>query len=146
MKDTADLRTRDGRKLSRVRVSSTTINNALAYSSYLFPHSIIQMCSTDPSQDCVDDSEPERKRIRLQKAEDKKRRTRQKQSPPFNQPSSVETNGLPSFLIQSSVTDTVCYSEGLDGVLIEVTPAFAESTVKEIIGWFRVSLGSYRWV
>lgn len=32
--------------------------------------------------DCVEDSEPERKRIRLQAAETKKRRTRQKQLEP----------------------------------------------------------------
>lgn len=101
------------------------------------------MFSTDPSQDCVDDSEPERKRIRLQKAEDKKRRTRQKQRPLFNHPSGVEINGWHSFLIQSSVIDAVCYPEGLDGVLIEVTTAFVENTVKEIIGQFRVPLGSY---
>ncbi|KAF8272541.1 hypothetical protein EI94DRAFT_1697421 [Lactarius quietus] len=76
------------------------------------------MSSTDPSQDYVDDSEPERKRIRLRKAEDKKQRT-QKQSPLFDHPPSADVSG---------------------GVLIEVSPTFVENSVKEIIGQFRVPL------
>ncbi|KAH9006930.1 hypothetical protein EDB86DRAFT_23147 [Lactarius hatsudake] len=68
--------------------------------------------STDPSQDYVDDSEPER---RLRRAEVKKRRTLQKQctSHPPAGDTSVE----------------IC--EGSGGVLTEATPA---SVKKEIIG------------
>ncbi len=36
-------------------------------------------------------------------------------------------------LLQSSAIDAVCCPERLDGVLIEVTPAFVENAVKETI-------------
>jgi hypothetical protein len=98
------------------------------------------MSSTDLLQDYVDDSEPERKKIRLRKAEDRKQRARQKESPPFDHPPSVEINGLHSFLLQSLVIDAVRCSEGTDGVLIEVTPAFVENSAK---GLFGVPLGLY---
>ncbi|KAI9466906.1 hypothetical protein BJY52DRAFT_1208440 [Lactarius psammicola] len=75
--------------------------------------------STDPSQDCVDDSEPERKRSRFRRAEAKKRRIHQKQNP------SHSTWG-------DNTGVEIC--EGLDGILTEVTPAFVENPVKETIG------------
>ena len=93
------------------------------------------MFSTDPSQDYVDDSEPERKRIR--KAEHAKRKIRQKQS---TNSLGVQLNSLHSLFLRSSVTDAVCCPEGLDGVLTEVTPVFVDNYV---IGPFRVPLKFY---
>lgn len=73
------LRHRAAGKLSH-SVTSTTVNNALARSrNGLYPH--FQMAAKNTAGtdlDCVEDSEPERKRIRLQAAETKKRRTRRK--------------------------------------------------------------------
>jgi hypothetical protein len=67
-------------------VTSTTVNNAVARSRIeLFPSSTRRIQSMAACEngagidlDCVEDSEPERKRIRLQAAETKKRRIPQK--------------------------------------------------------------------
>ncbi|KAI9448145.1 hypothetical protein H4582DRAFT_2051686 [Lactarius indigo] len=79
--------------------------------------------STDPSQDYVDDSEPER---RLRWAEAKKRRTSQNQS--TTRPPASDTS------VEICVIDALYCPEGLGGVLSEATPAFVEKFVKETIG------------
>jgi hypothetical protein len=84
--------------------------------------------------DCVEDSEPERKRIRFQASETKKRRVRQKQVELRRETSTatIVARGSSPF----SQIPTYFHSEGLDGVTAEAIPNHMESIVIDIIGQF----------
>ncbi|KAI9512245.1 hypothetical protein F5148DRAFT_1146285 [Russula earlei] len=89
--------------------------------------------NVDPSLDYVDDSEPERKRIRLQATETKRRRTFQKQlqrqnialahSPPLSH--------APTYH-HSADGHTICV-EGLEEVVAEVTQSHVENAAIGVI-------------
>ncbi len=82
--------------------------------------------------DHVEDSEPERKRIKLQVAETKKRRTRQRQLQ-----TTIVAHGSSPFSYIPTSPGPLC-SEGLDGVSAKVTTGHTESVVIDIIGQYTV--------
>ena len=126
--------------LSHPSATSTTVNNAVApsrielfYTVRRFQSMTACKTSTGIDLDYVEDSEPERKRIRFQASETKKRRIRQKQVELRRETTAtiVAHGSSPS-----SQIPTYFHSEGLDGVTAEAIPNHVESIVIDIIGQF----------
>ncbi len=90
--------------------------------------------STSIDLDYVEDSEPERKRVRLQAAESKKRRRHQKQFELGRQIAINAHGSSPSSYLPAN--SDLFYLAGLDGVTAEATMDQIDSVVIDIIGQF----------